>query len=187
MIGFEDKFRFSPRGRPENSMMLLFIVFISVVGVSAYPRVTYAENGAGAPNAITSSAVQMGVLTCASKVQEVTSFLGATDGTIAEISRPKDPPDQNSFAISMTVPAGGKVALAVAEFYPSANGCTSTYTVTARIDSSCEQYIASSKEKWPLGTDLSDDIKVVLMQNLMRMYFIEDEGACTIVKTETLN
>jgi hypothetical protein len=61
---------------------------------------------AGAPNGLTQAAVQAGALSFASRVEQVTRFLGFGPGVGASLIPPAAPADQRLFAMQIEVPAG---------------------------------------------------------------------------------
>lgn len=138
-------------------------------------------------NSITKSAVALGVLTCAARVQQVTSFLGVTAETKSTIRRPLSPADQNSFYVFTTVETDGTTALAMAEFFPSLQGCKATYSLTLNLDKPCETVRAERFANLGEGALLSGNIRVVTGANGMRISLIPSGESCTLIKTETLD
>lgn len=148
---------------------------------------TEAQTQPQAINKITSAAVQLGVLTCAARVQQVTSFLGVTETTNATLRRPIEPADQNSFALAMSVETDGTTAVASAEFYPSPLGCKATYSITVPLQESCEAVRQTSFAELGNGVALSETITALTGANTMRIMLIDAGEGCTLIKTETLD
>ncbi|MGD0231958.1 MAG: hypothetical protein ABSC19_16650 [Syntrophorhabdales bacterium] len=108
------------------------------------PQVTNAQSIPVAPGVspVTQMAVNMGVLSCASRVNQVINFLrGSGQETGAFIFNPPAQPDQSMFSVSMEVPGGGATsAYATATFAPNqANGCGAVYETVAYWPLACDQ------------------------------------------------
>ncbi len=137
-------------------------------------------------NQLTQTAVQLGVLTCAARVQQVTSFLGVTPDTRASLRRPASPPDINSFSIAMMVQADGIPGLGTADFYPVQGGCKATYNLTLTYPQSCDDLRSSSFASLSEEPELSNSIRVLSGAPNLRVVLIDAGEECTAVKTETL-
>jgi len=138
-------------------------------------------------NPITQAAVQLGVLTCASRVQQVTQFLGVNAETRASLRRPANPPDLNSFSVAMAVATDGTTGLALAEFYPSQTGCKATYAMTVNLDQSCEALRDTGFPGMTVESPLSGNIQGLSGPNSMRVYLMSSGDGCTVIKTETID
>lgn len=164
---------------------------VSLLFLTGLSTVALAQDNAVQPtpttNQITTAAVELGVLTCAARVQQVTSFLGVTAKTKSTIRRPLSPADQNSFYVFTTVETDGTTALAMAEFFPSAQGCKATYSLTLNLDKPCETVRAERFADLGEGALLSDNIRVMTDANAMRISLISSGETCTLIKTETLD
>lgn len=80
-------------------------------------------------NNITQAAVNAGVLSCTSRINQVANFLTAgTQGTGALMFLPLNYPDQQMFSTSMEIPLKDSFAYASASFAPNqVSGCTGMY------------------------------------------------------------
>ena len=164
---------------------------VSLLFLTGLSTAALAQDNAVQPtpttNPITTAAVELGVLTCAARVQQVTSFLGVTAETKSTIRRPLSPADQNSFYVFTTVETDGTTALAMAEFFPSSQGCKATYSLTLNLDKPCETVRAERFADLGEGALLSDNIRVMTGTNAMRISLITSGETCTLIKTETLD
>lgn len=138
-------------------------------------------------NQITQFAVQLGALSCAAKIQQVTSFLGVTSETKASLRRPENPPDKNSLSLAMTIATDGTTGIALAEFFPTGSGCKASYSLTVNLDAPCETVRAERFADLGEGALLSDNIRVMTGANAMRISLIVSGETCTLIKTETLD
>lgn len=166
---------------PLSVFLLLMNGFMSWAG--AEENVPTEE---GKPNSITSMAVQMGVLTCAARVQQVSAYLKVSEDTRAALRRPLNPPDQNSFSVAMTVPTDGTTGIALAEFYPSSTGCKAAYTLTVNLPKPCAELRSTGFSALGQENSLSETITALSGQNNMRVFLVTAGEGCTAIKTETL-
>jgi hypothetical protein len=76
-------------------------------------------------NAVTRAAVQRGILQCASRVEQLTRFLGFGPQAGAVLMAPANPADRRLFSVQLEVPAGATGnTLIDMDFAPGqANGC----------------------------------------------------------------
>lgn len=137
-------------------------------------------------NAITQTAVSLGVLTCAARVQQVTSFIGVTEQTRASIRRPANPPDLNSFSVAMTLATDGTIGLAQAEFFPTQIGCKATYAITVNLAQPCTELLETGFQGMEQDAPLSENIQGLRGPNSLRVFLMDAGAGCTVVKTETI-
>jgi len=92
------------------------------------------------PNAMTRAAVERGILQCASRVEQVTKFLGFGPKAGGLLLAPAAPVDERLFAMQMEVPAGASGNSFVdLNFAPGqANGCGATYQAVSYWSLSCD-------------------------------------------------
>ncbi|MGD0489090.1 MAG: hypothetical protein ABSB94_18120 [Syntrophorhabdales bacterium] len=110
----------------------------------AQPQTPGAQSIPRAPEVspVTQMAVNLGVLSCASRINQVVNFLGGSgQETGAFIFTPPAQPDQSMFSVSMEVPGGGgDTAYATATFAPNqANGCGALYETVAYWPLTCNE------------------------------------------------
>lgn len=138
-------------------------------------------------NRLTQTAVQLGALTCAAKVQQVTSFLGVTSETRAALRRPTNPPDQNSLSLAMTIATDGTTGVALADFYPTQMGCKASYSLTVNLPQSCGDLRASGFATLTQENKLAENITLLAGPNTLRVLLMDAGEGCTVIKTETLD
>lgn len=170
----------------------LFATYASVAQDQAPPPATNAEDnqevGASEPivNRLTQAAVSLGALTCAAKVQQVTSYLGATASTQASIRRPVNPPDRNSLSLVMATQTDGVMAVAMADFYPTQGGCKASYNLTVNLPMACADLRDTGFASLGARNVLAPNITVLGGATSMRVVLMDAFDGCTVVKTETL-
>lgn len=138
-------------------------------------------------NILTQTAVKLGALTCAARVQQVTTRLGVTAQTRASLRRPSNPPDTNSFSIAMTVPVDGVLGLAVADFYPSSQACKADYALTVNLPDTCATVRANGFAGLRSENALDETITALSDQTNMRVFLVSSGAGCTVIKTETFD
>lgn len=138
-------------------------------------------------NQLTQTAVQLGALTCAAKVQQVTAFLGVTPDTRAALRRPSNPPDQNSLSLAMTIATDGTTGVALADFYPMQTGCKASYSLTVNLPQSCEDLRAAGFAALTEENKLAENITLLAGPNTLRVLLMDAGDGCTVTKTETLD
>lgn len=141
----------------------------------------------GAANKITQMAVQLGSLTCAARVQQLTSFLGVTPETRASLRRPVSPPDSNSLSIAMTVDTDGTTGIALADFYPVQGRCKASYSLTVNLQQSCSEVRTKNFSELADENRLSENILLLIGQNTLRVFLSQSGIGCTVTKTEILD
>ncbi|MCL4470749.1 MAG: hypothetical protein M1547_06415 [Gammaproteobacteria bacterium] len=90
-------------------------------------------------NAVTQTAVSTGVLACAGRINQVSSFLGYTPQAGALLMTPSAQPDQRLIPLAMEVPNESGAAYVSASFAPNqANGCGATYDAVVYWPDKCD-------------------------------------------------
>ena len=113
------------------------------------------------PNAMTTAAVQRGMLSCAARVQQVTQFVGFGPQAGALLMPPPAPADRQLFAMQIEASAGATGNSFVdTTFAPNqANGCGATYTAVSYWTQTCDvvgtQQFAALKRLQPLRRDVA--------------------------------
>lgn len=138
-------------------------------------------------NPITQAAVSIGVLSCTSRVNQVTNFLGGgSPETGAFIFAPPADPDQSVFSVSMEVP-GGEVpsAYASATFAPNqANGCGALYETVAYWSFSCDQVAQKQFPGMKRIRELRQNITVIGGASPARVFMMPAGAGCVTIKKE---
>lgn len=89
--------------------------------------------------------MQQGVLDCAGRINQVSSFLGYSQRAGAMLMAPPTQPNQHLISLSLEIPAGYNSAYASVNFAPNqANGCGASYDAVAYWPQRCD--IVASKQ-----------------------------------------
>lgn len=142
------------------------------------------SNGA---NAVTQAAVQQGVLSCASRINQVSNFLGFGPLTGAVLMMPPAQSDQRLLPLAMEVPTEGASAYVSATFAPNqANGCGATYDAVHYWPSACDAVAAEQfgnlKKRGPLRQEIT-----VLDGGMATKVFLMPAGSgCVSIKKEVV-
>lgn len=183
--------RSGPRKIPRAiSSALVTFLFALATPTIAQQQDSQAEDPVPASdsiNVVTQTAVSLGALTCAARIQQVTSFLGVTAETRASLRRPNSPADRNSLAITMSIPTDGTNGVALAEFYPTGTGCKARYSITVTLPQSCGEIRSSSFASLGDAGDFADNITMLSSPNGLRVILLGEGDVCTIIKTEILD
>ncbi|MBR2575378.1 MAG: hypothetical protein IKE14_13720 [Loktanella sp.] len=183
--------RCGPRVIPGAAFVLALTLETSwmqaAYGQTTQPDAPSATGSTDVVNQITQFAVQIGALSCAAKIQQVTSFLGVTSETKASLRRPQNPPDKNSLSIAMTIATDGTTGIALAEFFPTDSGCKASYSLTVNLPQSCDALRTSGFALLTDENKLFDNINLLAGPNTLRVLLIGSNEECTVIKTETLD
>jgi hypothetical protein len=92
------------------------------------------------PNAVTRAAVQRGALQCASRVEQLTRFVGFGPQAGALLIAPAAPVDRRLFSVQIELPAGASGnSLVDLDFAPGqANGCGASYQAVSYWKQNCD-------------------------------------------------
>lgn len=141
-------------------------------------------NGA---NALTRAAVKQGALTCASRINQVSSFLGFGPHAGAMLMVPPNQPDQRLLPLAMEVPTEAGSAYVSVTFAPNqANGCGAAYDAVVYWPQKCDAVAAKQfvglKRIGPMKTDIT-----VLDGGMATKVFLMPAGSgCVSIKKEVV-
>lgn len=155
---------------------------------AAQPPVAANNTAAGGANALTQAAVQVGALSCASRVEQVTRFLGFGPGVGASLMAPAAPADQRLFAIQMEVPAGASSnSLVNMSFAPQqANGCGATYEAISYWAQSCDAVANGQFAQLKRIKPLQKDVLLLDGGPSSRVFLMTAGTGCVSVKKEVV-
>jgi hypothetical protein len=141
---------------------------------------------AGGANALTQASVQAGALSCASRVEQVTRFLGFGPGVGASLMAPAAPADQRMFAIQMEVAAGASSnSLVDMSFAPQqANGCGATYEAISYWTQSCEALASGPFAQLKRVQALQKDVLLLDGGPASRVFLMQAGTGCVSIKKE---
>ncbi len=137
--------------------------------------------------AVTQAAVQSGVLVCASRINQLMTFLTTNTKSSAYLFTPPQKPDQSIFSVSLgMVGQTGAGAYASASFAPTTGGqSAAVYDMvqyTAQPCAEVEKTIFKSlKRKGILGTDI-----VMLDGGAVTVFLMPAGSGCIIIRKEVV-
>ena len=145
---------FSSQLNQNLSRSFLFFLMISSTFLSEFvmaqqnlsPGLAPSTQTNSSPNNLTQAVVQAGVLSCASRVEQVTRFAGFGPNTGASLMIPSQPVDLRLFSIQMEISAGvGSSTFVDMNFAPQqANGCGASYEAISYWPQNCEALATST-------------------------------------------
>lgn len=136
-------------------------------------------------NEITQTAVQSGVLTCSSRINQVSSFLTGSINSGALVFKQAGEADKEMFSASIEiVPSKGGSVYATASFAPNARGgCTGVYDTVEYLNASCAEVETTVlKETSRVGV-LNKDI-TARASGTIRFFLMPAGQGCLIIKKE---
>lgn len=163
---------------------------------STVPGVVLAAQAAGAAgvemagqgaNAVTQTAVQQGIMTCAARINHVTNFLGYTPQMGVMLMVPPTQPDQRLLPIAMeaTVGASSSTAYVSATFAPNqANGCGAAYEAVVYWPVRCETVQAKQFAGLKKVGQLKKDIAVLDGGAATKVFLMPAGSGCVSIKKE---
>ena len=151
------------------------------------PVRTEAEAG---PNAITRAAVQRGILQCASRVEQVSKFLGFGSKAGALLLAPGNQIDQRMFSVQMELPAGASVNSFVdMSFAPNqANGCGASYQAITFWNQNCDAVAKNQFGDIKKSPAMKQDVTVLEISPASRVFLMKvGPSACLSIKKEIVS
>jgi hypothetical protein len=138
-------------------------------------------------NPVTQAAVQAGVLVCASRINQVMTFLTANTRNSAYLFTPQSQPDQSIFSVSLGIEVEKATAkYASASFAPTTNGqVAAVYDTVEYVAQSCADaetsIFKSLKRKGNLGKDI-----VILDGGPVTVFLMPAGSGCIIIRKEVV-
>lgn len=169
----------------------LFLILILAIGNSnllaeqtSQPPTTLQNAPA---NAITQTAVQQGVLNCAQRINQVTTFLGYTPQAGALLMTPPTQPDQRLVPLAMELPTDAGTAYVVASFAPNqANGCGATYDAVAYWPQKCDTVAGKQFPEYKKLGQLKKDVTVLDGGQATKVFLMPAGSGCVSIKKEVV-
>jgi hypothetical protein len=138
-------------------------------------------------NAITQTAVQQGVLNCASRINQVTTFLGYTPQAGALLMTPPAQPDQRLLPLAMELPTEAGSAYVSASFAPNqANGCGATYDAVAYWPQTCDVVAGKQFPTYKKLGQLKKDVSVLDGGLATKVFLMSAGNGCVSIKKEVV-
>jgi len=157
--------------------------------VSAQAQDASSQTGGDTPNALTRAAVQRGILQCASRVEQVTRFLGFGAQSGALLLAPAGPADQRLFSIQMELPAGasGNTLIDMSFAPGQANGCGATYQAVSYWPQNCEAVAKSQFGAMKRLRPLQNEVAVLDGGAATKVFLMKaGDNGCISIKKEVV-
>lgn len=136
-------------------------------------------------NLLTQSALQLGVLNCIGRINQVGNFLGFGPQAGALFLSPGDRPDQRLLSFSMELPSEAATAYADATFAPNqANGCGAVYEALAYWPKSCEALASQNFSGFKRMGQLKEAIQVLDGGPMTKVFLMPAGSGCLSIKKE---
>jgi hypothetical protein len=136
-------------------------------------------------NDITQAVVQEGALSCAKRVDQVTSFLGYKSNSGAVLMVPPNQPDQRLFPLAMEVTTNAGSAYVSATFAPNqVNGCGASYDAVMYWPQNCATVAAMQFGTIRKVGQLGRTITVLDGGVATKIFLMPAGGGCVSIKKE---
>ena len=141
-----------------------------------------------APNSLTQATVQLGALSCASRVEQITRYVGYANGMGASVMVPAQPADQRVFALQMEIAAGAASNSLVDLNFASqqANGCGASYEAVSYWTQSCDAVATARFAQFKRVKPLQKDILLLDGGPASRVFLIQAGSGCVSVTKEII-
>jgi hypothetical protein len=176
-----------------KSIPPIFLALLLTLG-SGHARAQPAGAGQAPPslqnaptNAVTLTAVQQGVLNCAARINQVTTFLGYTPQAGALLMTPPTQPDQRLLPLVMELPNDAGATYVVASFAPNqANGCGATYDAVAYWPQPCEGVAGKQFPAFKNLGQIKNNITVLDGGAASKVFLLPAGSGCVSIKKEVV-
>jgi len=139
----------------------------------------------GGANAITQAAVQQGALNCATRINQVSNFLGFGPQAGAVLMMPPSQPDQRLIPLAMEVQTEGGSAYVSATFAPNqANGCGAAYDAVVYWPQKCEAVVARQFAGLKRVGQMKTNITVLDGGPATKVFLMPAGSGCVSIKKE---
>lgn len=168
---------------------LLAALLLSAGVVQAAPTAepVPADAGGSGVNAITQAAVQKGALICASRINQVSNFLGFGPQAGAMLMMPPSQPDQRLIPLAMEVLAEGSSAYVSATFAPNqANGCGAAYDAVVYWPQKCEAVAAQQFAGLKRAGQMKTNITMFDGGPATKVFLMPAGSGCVSIKKEVV-
>jgi hypothetical protein len=146
-----------------------------------------ANVASGGANAITQAAVKQGVLSCAARINQVSTFIGYTAQAGAMLMIPAAQPDQRLIPLSIEVPTENGSAYVSASFAPNqANGCGAAYDAVVYWPQECEAVAAKQFAGLKRVGKLKTSITVFDGGLSTKVFLMPAGSGCVSIKKEVV-
>jgi len=164
-------------------LMVSFVFGVLPVAVNANEPPVQAPK----TNPITQAAVQLGILNCAARINQVANFLGFDNRPDSGALLMAQPvlPDQKILPLVMELPAGENTAYVSVTFAPNqANGCGATYDAVVYWPDNCEIVAKKSFNNLRAEGHLKHNIAILDGGASTKVFLMEAGAGCVSIKKE---
>lgn len=169
----------------QGLLLFFFAINASVTTAQQASEKTAANNPNS--NAITQAAVKQGILSCASRINSVTNFLGYTPQSGVIIQPPPSQPDQRMVPVSIENQTEVGSAYVSANFAPNqANGCGATYDSVVYWAMSCDALADKQYGNLNKVGNLGKTIKVLDGGLATKIFLMPAGSGCISIKKEVV-
>jgi hypothetical protein len=139
-------------------------------------------------NSLTQATVQLGALSCASRVEQVTRYVGYSNGMGASVMVPAPPVDQRMFAIQMEIAAGAASNSLVDMNFAAqqANGCGASYQAVSYWTQSCDTVATARFSQFKRVKPLQKDVLLLDGGPATRVFLMQAGSGCVSVTKEII-
>ena len=172
---------------PLNPFLVLALTGLAVSAMAAEsPVPPGAGNGV---NSVTQAAVASGVLSCASRINQVTQFISGPNPSGAALFASPSQSDQQLTSISMEIaPKEGASAYGSASFAPNqANGCGAVYEAIVYWPQNCNIVASKQFASATKGPLLHKSIMTLETGSPARIFLMPAGSGCVSIKKEVLS
>ena len=168
-------------------MFALALISLAASTMAAGPSAPR-ENGNGVNN-VTQAAVASGVLSCVSRINQVTQFISNGNPSSAALFANPVQPDQQLTSISLEIsPKDGPSAYASASFAPNqANGCGAVYEAIVYWPQSCDIVASKQFADAKKGPILHKSVLTLNTNSPTRIFLMPAGSGCVSIKKEVVS
>ena len=182
--------RAAPAIAATTALVAVLLVPISLQAQTPAPPAaapTAAPAGSSGANAVTQAAVKQGALACASRINQVSNFLGFGPQAGALLMMPPSQPDQRLIPLAMEVPTETGSAYVSATFAPNqANGCGAAYDAVVYWPQKCEAVAAKQFASLKRAGQMKTNITVLDGGPATKVFLMPVGSGCVSIKKEVV-
>lgn len=167
----------------------LAVIYLStaITTVAADEKPSAVQPATSSVSNITQAAVKAGALACASRINQVATFLTAgVQGVNAMLFMPPDKPDQQLISVSMEIPStAASSAYASASFAPNlANGCGGMYETVVYWPQKCSDVAGKTFGGFKKIDAFSKNLTVLDGGMMTKIFLMPAGSGCISLKKE---
>jgi len=175
------------RNIPGIAMATLLVALVLPVGATESVVQPVPAGQPPVVNTVTLTAVSTGILACAGRINQVSSFLGYTPQAGALLMTPPAQPDQRLIPLAMEVPNEFGAAYVSASFAPNqANGCGATYDAVVYWPQKCDAVAAKQFAGLKKVGQLKKAIAVLDGGVATKVFLMPAGSGCVSIKKEVV-